>query len=522
MKNLFIQLEHFLRVIQASGNNVTTEYLEAKNNCLGEYNEKCKQLGKDKVIKEIQNSFAGDYSSQLFLLSVLIKELHDFDVLLYLLDILCTEEISLGELKHYKTQVITMLNNKVTTHLEKDIYFKQRQLNSKINKLWRDELGIELPYVPLKDRNSNRIVIVTNQLIDEDHAPTRILLELIYILQEVYNMQVYTIVAFEQNYDYGSCISPIFQNRTQQLDRFFELDCGFSKMIAGYQIVINENNNNEQRELVEAIYDYNPMCIWKLGSIENFADLFNGVFTVMSMNLTKQLVVSESDILLRYLKGDKKSTYEIERFIEEKKQTIIDFRIPYVPEDNGKEIATYDSLPEGAFPIVIAGNRLRSELNNIVVEMLETILEISDSIYFIFIGQVSLDQVTTSKKLISRSRYMGYSNNFYRAVGEGKLFLNLPRSGAAAGAVCSIFQGIPVVTLPNCDVASAVGEEFECETLEDMVNQVKRYVTDSEFYQHKHNAALKKAEEEKQINLVDQVGRILLEAKQLIEKKEIV
>ncbi|MNW67145.1 hypothetical protein D3C74_456940 [compost metagenome] len=55
-----------------------------------------------------------------------------------------------------------------------------------------------------------------------------------------------------------------------------------------------------------------------------------------------------------------------------------------------------------------------------------------------------------------------------------------------------------------------------------MVNQVKRYVTDSEFYQHKRNAALKKAEEEKQINLVDQVGKILSEAKQLIEKKEIV
>jgi len=522
VKNLFIRLQTFLKVIQVSNNNVTTEYLEAKANCLEAYNEKCKQLGKDEVIKEILKSCLGDYNGQLLLLSVLIKELNDFDALVYLLDILCNEDLSLDELRNYKAQVIIMLNNKVTTNLDKDIYVKLRQLNSKINKLWRDELQLELPYVPLKERNLNRIVIVTNQLLSIKHAPTRILLELIYTLQTFYNMQVYTIVAHDRNQDYGNCLSPMSLNRIEQLDRFFELDCGFPNTVVGYQIVIDENNINEQRELVEAIYEYNPMCIWKLGSIENFAELFNGVFNVMSMNITKSLVVSESDILMRYLKGDKISTYEIECFIKEKNQEIIDFRIPYTPKDNGKEIAKYESLPEDAFPIIIAGNRLKSELNNTVVEMLEDILELSDSIYYIFIGEIFLEQVTTNQNLINRSRCLGYEDNFYRAVGEGKLFLNLPRSGAAAGAVCSIFQGIPVVTLPNCDVASAVGEEFECDSLEDMVNQVKRYVTDSDFYQHKRKLALKKAEEEKQINLVEQVGKILSEAIQLFEKKEIV
>jgi len=78
-------------------------------------------------------------------------------------------------------------------------------------------------------------------------------------------------------------------------------------------------------------------------------------------------------------------------------------------------------------------------------------------------------------------------------------------------------EGIPVVSLKVGDIAACVGEDFQCESLEEYPVLIQRYMEDSDFYA----AQSKKAVEVFQSLLVEeeevaqQVGEILEQVKGL-------
>lgn len=56
----------------------------------------------------------------------------------------------------------------------------------------------------------------------------------------------------------------------------------------------------------------------------------------------------------------------------------------------------------------------------------------------------------------------------------------------------ALMAGLPVVTLPACDVAYNVGGEFTVTTEEEMVDAVIRYASDDVFYAQKKQIAIEK------------------------------
>ena len=65
------------------------------------------------------------------------------------------------------------------------------------------------------------------------------------------------------------------------------------------------------------------------------------------------------------------------------------------------------------------------------------------------------------------------------------LYLNPDRLGGGFSSAMALIAGLPVVTLPNCDVAYNVGEEFVVSDYEEMMQTIKRYVSDRKFYEQK-------------------------------------
>ena len=57
----------------------------------------------------------------------------------------------------------------------------------------------------------------------------------------------------------------------------------------------------------------------------------------------------------------------------------------------------------------------------------------------------------------------------------------------------ALMAGLPVVTLPACDVAYNVGDEFTVMTEEEIVDAVVRYASDDVFYGQKKRIAIEKA-----------------------------
>lgn len=75
------------------------------------------------------------------------------------------------------------------------------------------------------------------------------------------------------------------------------------------------------------------------------------------------------------------------------------------------------------------------------------------------------------------------------------LYVNPTRKGGGTSAVEAMYKGKPAVSVGYGDVAGIIGEEFCCADYDEMVEIIKRYSADKQFYQEQSERAYKLAEE---------------------------
>ena len=148
------------------------------------------------------------------------------------------------------------------------------------------------------------------------------------------------------------------------------------------------------------------------------------------------------------------------------------------------EKASLAVIPEEKFLIGVVGNRLDEEIDSEFVNVLENITSDNENVIFIFIGRVNLvkkllEKLETKNKII----YLGFRKDLMQVYGLLDLYLNPKRIGGGFSSSMALQADLPVVTLPDCDVAFNVGEDFCVDDYDEMVKIVKAYATDKMFYQ---------------------------------------
>ena len=113
------------------------------------------------------------------------------------------------------------------------------------------------------------------------------------------------------------------------------------------------------------------------------------------------------------------------------------------------------------------------------------------------IAQEKLNDPIFTKRLF----YLGYCEELMKTIGCLDLYLNPKRMGGGYSSVYALVEEIPVVTLPDCDVAYNVGEEFTVQNYQKMIETVCRYVDDKKFYQKKQKSAITVAANSSKENL---------------------
>lgn len=168
-------------------------------------------------------------------------------------------------------------------------------------------------------------------------------------------------------------------------------------------------------------------------------------------------------------------------------------------------------IAEDKFVILIAGNRLDTEVTEEVKRVFQMILE-QNEVLFVFIGNCPKLENELAKEA-DHYRFFGAVNDFKWIMRIGNLFLNPPRQGGGTGAFYAVENDVPVLTLPDCDVAQ-VGEAFTCEKLWNMPDIVNRYIHDAAFMEQQKENCRKSAAA---IYGVDSLGNIKNFCKELQE-----
>ncbi len=433
--------------------------------------EKCK------VHRIISTQFGRDL---IFLLSTIVRNmsLKDFDKLL------------IDELMSYNTNCYysAMLELQVVRKID-GLYQEKRLLHRKNTNVYRNTLLPNYLYQSKEGRNKKRIAIFVEQLLSELHAPTKVLLDLLYVLQNEMEFEIKLFVC-PSDVQLPDDIWPMAEVMNYNVDaknKAFEFQYE-DEVFGGYQINMGETSHVGYSMMLDLIYNWNPMFVLNLGGVNPIADLINDFTTLVYMPVTAGLGVSDADILIRL---DKSEKYDEQEKSVSKHQKVLQIEesVPTVFKKTDNLVRREDlGLPQDKFLIAIVGNRLDMEVDRKFMEMLCSIVDKCENIAFVVIGTVNeMKSLVMEYNLSEKVYYLGYRKDLMSVYECMDLYLNPFRKGGGYSASMAMATNLPVITLPDGDVGENVGQDFVVSNIDSIVDTTIKYVRDKEFYQKMKN-----------------------------------
>ena len=425
----------------------------------------------------LENNKTNIYEN-IYVLSVLYETTNKEITLQKILDLLEKKEVDCLYTENIWQQVFGKIFVNTSINIS---YLYERKINKLLCNKWKKEWGQCFEYIPYNERNKNTILIMTNQLLSIKHAPTAIVINIVSILVEL-GFNVYLLVNIT---NYNRKLMPnIWFNATVMN----VIEDYYSTNILKYnglkipfmQVNYNQNTENVIKRVKNYISEIKPEFIWHIGGNSFIADIIGESSTMIATKCTEGYAVSNADFLASYMTSDSRYVKEALNLIKKEKQKTFKFISPITKNYdvlNKNYTRQKFGLPADKFLICLVGNRLEREVNSEYEKWIKEILSESDRFFLITIGS-TIKESGMEERIIQ----LGYQDNLADVLQVCNVFINPPRQGGGGGAVAALAAGIPVLTLPNCDVATGVPSTFVVKDLEEMKEHILRYHDEHEFY----------------------------------------
>ena len=396
-------------------------------------------------------------------------------------------------------------------------YDTMRKIHKKSISCFLTNLDISFPYIPLKKRSNNRIVIITEQLLNNSHAPSLMTLEIASVFQKSfkYNTEIFTCASNKLLPDYLWTTTHGFHSSESSYMQVSYKDT----ILNVHQYPLASNSVNDYQEMLTSIYNFNPLFVLCIGVNSPIADLPCSFTTVVNLNTVTKAPVSEADIFIRYTKLDDslEALYnnELQPY---QKQVFMNQNFPAIVNTAEGTFSRQDlSLPENKFLVCLVGNRLDTEISPSFRQLMCSILQRNFNIDFVIIGIVhELKEFFENTNYKERIHYLGYCSDLLGVYRILDLYINPERIGGGWSSAIALRAGLPVVTLPNCDVAYNVSESFTVTSKEQMLETILKYASDNIFYNMKHQQALDFASQNQGNKIIDFLSEMLTKIKEAL------
>lgn len=373
-------------------------------------------------------------------------------------------------------------------------YEKKRQLHRKNVEKYVSTLQSQYPYIEMKARNKNRIVIITEQILGINHAPTKAVLDTAVAMKKMnYEVMIF-VCPSDINIGEGLWHDSISLNCIQDVrNQYFVL--GHKGVdLEVYQINMDDEGLNHYKKMLDFIYEYKPLFVYSMGMFNPIGDVPQRFITTVARKYSLGLPVSDADVIVE-IKGET-SCQDIKHLSEKQKLYEEKSGVNYFEISDNKVTRSELNLPEDKFLITVVGNRLDEEIRDEFISVMEKIGEDISNVGFVVIGKVSKAKERIDKsKIADKVYYLGYCDDIMSIYPTMDLYVNPERKGGGFSSVMALIMGVPVVTLPDCDVAYNVGEDFVVNDYEQMIEQICRYYNDKEYYSVQKSLTKKFADE---------------------------
>lgn len=443
-------------------------------------------------------------------------------VLSYLIKILQLEEFQVDAAEWIcKTDYDATVQTMLEIQLDNIPYETRRIIHRKNVQRLAETIKLEFPYRPVQERNTGRIVIITEQLIIQNlnHAPTRMTLETARILQKYFGFEVEIFTcASNKKLPAFIWINAIFYNSGgQDVRRMSYKD----STIPVYEYPLSDCGMEQYREMLSHIYEFNPFVVLEMGVLSPIADLPHLFTTTVNLNMVTEAPVSDADIFIRHvkLKDETEAIYR-ENLLSYQKQFFMEQKFPAIFDTEKRAYTRAElHLPEDRFLIAVVGNCLDTEIDDSFEQIMAEILQQEEKADFVIIGEtLKLRQRLSGAIFKNRVYYLGYCPELAGTLKALNLYLNPERAGGGWSSAIALYAGLAVVTLPEGDVAYNVSKVFVVQNRNEIVKTICRYASDSGFYEKQKEEALRYAKEHGETKVIDFCDNMLNGIKENLEQ----
>ncbi len=442
------------------------------------------QERQSKCLSTVYELMQEDYTAAICFMGVLLRETEDQKAVHFVTKLLLSKQYPLWERLNDSIQLRSCLFlNGIGKEYEE--YKRKRELYESLLQELNVAMDSSYAMTPFETRKK-KVILVVSQLVNVYHAPTGFVMQACRSLARLgYEVECFIChcLGAEGYWDWNNVI--YIQNIMHETGAFVH---GFADVqIKGHNFELQKSDYIETlRMAVEMVRERRPEYVLEIGSETILAGLCREFTTVVTMGMTGRLPVTNAQIIANLVKASAEERALWDMLLE-KGQTVISVSLTaheFVEASHQKVSRKDLGIPEEAFVLVLAGNRLDLEVKEAFEQILFQMLDLAEQIRIAVFGECPAFQKRMSEgNRADRFYFLGYRTDLKRVIGVGDVFVNPPRQGGGTGGLFAVMEEAPVVTLGDCDVAEMVGDRFVCQSMDEMPELIRRYMTDQEFMQ---------------------------------------
>lgn len=359
------------------------------------------------------------------------------------------------------------------------------QLMKELKQFWKKQLRFNVPI----EKNENTIAIIAGQLLAYGHSPTKLAIDHANMLKKYSeNLKVKIFVEDWANY------SPDELTWINGFSSATAVECKDIHqhyLNSDIEVYYSDANLNRQRRLqqdIEAIIQYNPSVIYKIGSRYNIAtDILYDYYPVISQTLGG---IEDSYFVDIFTGGNTNDDmyamykqYNIENQTYTYHHPGMQFSSSGVtPNRNDYHLTAED------FILVTVGNRLSAEMDEQFINIMLNIIRQNQDIKWILLGDTNSPLIKEKcKEFINSGQIIlhGYEAdliNFYKMC---NVYVNPIRKSGGYSAAAAMHAGLPIITSDDTsDVGIYVGKE-NCINVGYFESEIMKLKTNVDYYTEK-------------------------------------
>lgn len=351
---------------------------------------------------------------------------------------------------------------------------------------------IDFPYISKSKRKKDFYVVIADQILQEEHGPTKSALDRCRALMSKGN-KVLLINTGENCFDDIPVLFYGFVS-ANHIDNLDKVDCINYK---GYSIPfcqIGKGVMDAQRlvEYMRIIYDYAPNMVIDIGGNTLLGNLCNYFIPTLAVTLGPDNLVRTTEkwqTLGRKITDKDRAMLQKIGYPEDK---VIEMIMTFECKEQAKVLSKADlGMGEGEFEIAIIGGRLDDEVSTEFIEMMRKVADVGSNIRFNFCGVFSKYEKMIGKDpaLSDICRFLGMQSDMMAVFDNIDLYVNPIRLGGGTSAQEAMLKGVPVVTCRTGDVYANCHDDFAVDDYDEMINVIERYVNDIDYYKEQSEKA---------------------------------